>query len=133
MPVLPSGLYSFKESLRFALEGADVLATEMGWKDKAYRIFNNEGEQVASGTIGEDGRLPRVMADGLGRPLTLEVGDDTWEMLVSAPGRPPENDGDTPDSDGSDPFLGNLDAADATGALTSEQILELLNEPPSST
>ncbi|MHC1678736.1 type VI secretion system Vgr family protein [Stenotrophomonas maltophilia] len=133
MPVLPSGLYSFKESLRFALEGADVLATEMGWKDKAYRILNNEGEQVASGTIGEDGRLPRVMADGLGRPLTLEVGDDTWEMLVSAPGRPPENDGDTPDSDGSDPFLGNLDAADATGALTSEQILELLNEPPSST
>ena len=63
----------------------------------------------------------------------MEVGDDTWEMLVSAPGRPPENDGDTPDSDGSDPFLGNLDAADATGALTSEQILELLNEPPSST
>ncbi len=73
------------------------------------------------------------MADGLGRPLTLEVGDDRWEMLTSTAGNAPENDGDTPDSDGDDPFLGDLDGSEAIGTLTPEQILELLNESPSST
>ncbi|MEG1681246.1 MAG: DUF2345 domain-containing protein, partial [Stenotrophomonas sp.] len=132
LPALPAGLYSFKESLRFALEGSDALAADLGWKGKPFRITDADGKEVTSGTLGEDGRLPRVMADGLGRPLTLQVGEDTWDKIVSSAGLPPENDGDNPDFEGVDPFLGQP-SDPPIGSLTSEQILELLNESPAST
>jgi len=132
LPALPAGLFAFKESLRFALEGSDALAADLGWKGKPFRINDADGKEVASGTVGEDGRLPRVMADGLGRPLTLQVGEDSWDKIASSAGLPPENDGDNPDFEGVDPFLGQP-SDPPTGSLTSEQILELLNESPAST
>lgn len=81
---------------------------------------------MAAGTVGEDGRLPRVMSEGLGRTLTLQVGEDKWEKITAATAAPPEEDGDNDDDPDGDRYRGELDAAAQTGALTPEQILELL-------
>ncbi len=126
VPALPDQTFAFTDSLRFAVEGADVLAGDLGWTNLPFKIVDQDNKEVAAGTVGEDGRLPRVMSDGLGRTLTLQVGEDKWEKITAATGAPPEEDGDNDDDPDGDRYRGELDAAAQTGALTPEQILELL-------
>jgi uncharacterized protein (DUF2345 family) len=126
VPALPDQTFAFTDSLRFAVEGADALAGDLGWTNLPFKIVDQDNKEVAAGTVGEDGRLPRVMSDGLGRTLTLQVGEDKWEKITAATGAPPEEDGDNDDDPDGDRYRGELDAAAQTGALTPEQILELL-------
>jgi uncharacterized protein (DUF2345 family) len=126
VPALPDQTFAFTDSLRFAVEGADVLAGDLGWTNLPFKIVDQDNKEVAAGTVGEDGRLPRVMSEGLGRTLTLQVGEDKWEKITAATGAPPEEDGDNDDDPDGDRYRGELDAAAQTGALTPEQILELL-------
>ncbi|WP_420095291.1 DUF2345 domain-containing protein, partial [Brevibacterium sediminis] len=92
LPALPAGLFAFVASLRFAITGTDKLADVMGWVDRAFRIRDRQGNELASGTIGEDGRLPRITHDGLGGELTLEVGDREWKEVTSPPASAPESE-----------------------------------------
>ncbi|WP_313422615.1 type VI secretion system Vgr family protein [Stenotrophomonas rhizophila] len=126
VPALPDQTFAFTDSLRFAVEGADVLAGDLGWTNLPFKIVDQDNKEVAAGTVGEDGRLPRVMSEGLGRTLTLQVGEDKWEKIIAATGAPPEEDGDNDDDPDGDRYRGELDAAAQTSALTPEQILELL-------
>jgi type VI secretion system secreted protein VgrG len=67
-------------SLRFAFPGADDIVMALGVVGKPYRIFDQLGQQVAAGVVGEDGRLPRVEVEDNDQ-LTLHLGDDSWRSV----------------------------------------------------
>ncbi|WP_421671278.1 type VI secretion system tip protein VgrG [Rahnella sp. EDr1-12] len=79
-PVIESG----EQSLRFALSEDAV--------GQPYMIHNSMGELISKGTIGEDGRTPRIKLNEADE-LKLTLGDTTWkaESLEIQP-KQPESD-----------------------------------------
>ena len=67
-------------SLRFAFAGSDDTADPLGFIGKPYRIVNQDGKVLASGTIGEDGRMARVDT-ATPDELQLEIGEDKWQSM----------------------------------------------------
>ena len=81
LPALPKTEMQGKHSLRFAFAGSDQLARDMGLVGKNYRVLDdNTGQELASGTIGKDGRMDRVMLDEC-KELRLVIGDDDWKKI----------------------------------------------------
>jgi type VI secretion system secreted protein VgrG len=78
LPTSAPGTYS----LRFAAIGADAMMKEAGWSGQAFSIFKSDGTVLASGVLGDDGRLPRVSTEGVDR-LVLQIGsgDAQWICL----------------------------------------------------
>lgn len=66
-------------SLRFAPIGADGLAEDLGWIGKPFFIKDASGKVLASGSVGEDGKLPRVETQG-SEKLTLTIGQDQVQV-----------------------------------------------------
>ncbi|WP_442809281.1 type VI secretion system Vgr family protein [Trinickia soli] len=79
LPQLPTGDLVGKYSARFAAVGSDALLADSRWLGQAFKITDDEHNVLAQGTIGEDGRLPRVTTDEP-RPLRLEIGADDWKV-----------------------------------------------------
>jgi hypothetical protein len=94
------------------------------------------GEILAEGEIGKGGRLPRVMLDGMGGQLELQVGDDKWEITERVPlepqqGRSVRGAGREPSSieggiDDIDPYSYELRNGESADSLPQETITSLL-------
>ncbi len=61
-------------SLRFAALGHDSLLALAGWGNAPYRITNQAGDELLSGTVGSDGHLARTPLSDVTDRLTLEIG-----------------------------------------------------------
>jgi type VI secretion system secreted protein VgrG len=79
IPVLPSAEVVGKHSLRFATEYSDHFFHEMGLSGQPYKIVDEEGKTVNSGTIPKNGKLPRLMFDEKKR-LQLIIGDGKHDI-----------------------------------------------------
>ena len=116
-------------SLRFAFAGNDDTAEALGFVGQKYRIVNQQGEALASGTIGADGRMARV---DINTPdeLNLEIGDDKWQS-IKVDSEP--DDGVTgaeewlPDSD--DPYYDRLAQDSAEMHLSPALLYKLIENP----
>jgi type VI secretion system secreted protein VgrG len=82
-------------SLRFAFAGADELAALSGYSGQPFRIVDQLGNVRAQGTVGADGRLPRIDLPERDA-LTLQLGNDDWLKIASLPGAAPSV---TPDAE----------------------------------
>jgi uncharacterized protein (DUF2345 family) len=99
-------------SLRFAPLGADALAEDLGWIGKPFSIKDSSGKVLASGSVSQDGKLPRVETQG-SEKLTLTIGQD--QVQVSEVSKPPADDGaqsvEIPEAE-DDPYAEKLAATD---------------------
>jgi type VI secretion system secreted protein VgrG len=84
LPQLPTGDLVRKYSTRFAAVGSDEMLADSRWLGQAFKITDDEHNVLAQGTIGEDGRLPRITTDEP-KPLRLEIGADDWKMQEVPP------------------------------------------------
>lgn len=75
-------------SLRFAFAGADTLAGLSGYAQQPFRVADAHGKVLAQGSVGDDGRLPRVDVPAAA-DLTLQLGEDSWDTLAGAPADAP--------------------------------------------
>jgi type VI secretion system secreted protein VgrG len=122
LPPAPNGLHS----LRFAFEGADEVATILGLQGQKYRIMDASNRSIASGVVGESGRLPRLDFKGA-EELTLAIGEDEWEIHEIHP------DGSSVDPvsdmvpDADDPYRTRLETDD--GMHFSADLIATLIQP----
>jgi hypothetical protein len=79
LPSLPQSEFVEKYSLRFATFGADSCMQDIGWVGKSFKILDSKSNVLQSGSIPENGHLPRTMLDTPDE-LTLHVGSEDWEM-----------------------------------------------------
>ena len=84
LPQLPTGDLVGKYSTRFAAAGSDEMLADSRWLGQAFKITDDEHNVLAQGTIGEDGRLPRITTDEP-KPLRLAIGADDWKMQEVPP------------------------------------------------
>ncbi len=83
-------------SLRFAAAGADDMLKSAGLASLPFKVFDPDGNVLSSGTVGDDGRLPRIDADHR-RKLVLEIGDPQASRLEALPPTPSESEeGESP-------------------------------------
>ena len=69
-------------SLRFASMGVDeLLGTYSTWAGQPYRVEDMDGQVLAQGLLGEDGRIPRVQTASATR-LKLRLGDSGSTKLT---------------------------------------------------
>ncbi|MDR3410414.1 MAG: type VI secretion system tip protein TssI/VgrG, partial [Formivibrio sp.] len=80
LPVMPSAEFINKHSLRFAFEHADATAEDAGMVGKSFKITDDAGQVLESGTVPKSGVLPRIMLDEA-KPLTLSLGKSGWEVV----------------------------------------------------
>jgi len=93
------------QSLRFAFPGADRSIETMSWLiGQPYKISDSKGNVLASGTIEQSGRLPRVMLDEPDE-LTLTMGNEEWGVEDLAQG----NDDTSSDNTANDDEWYNLE------------------------
>jgi type VI secretion system secreted protein VgrG len=129
-------------SLRFAFPGADAVVVALGVVGKPYRILDKLGKQVASGVVGEDGRLPRLEFPDNDQ-LTLHLGEDSWRSVQLAASEPTpeferlddefyrEEDEEEPEFEPEDfgPYASRLDDLDASLHLSSHLLRKLISNP----
>jgi type VI secretion system secreted protein VgrG len=93
LPALPSELKSIPimaeipqpgpHSLRFAFAGADNVIKDHSMVSKKYRITDDLGEILASGSLDDQGRLPRLEFPEA-KELVLRIGEDKWRQMPIA-------------------------------------------------
>lgn len=80
LPALPKTEMKGKHSLRFAIAGSDQLAQDLVLVGKPYKITDQNGSELASGTIGKAGRIDRVFLNDHAE-LQLMIGDNKWKKI----------------------------------------------------
>jgi len=94
------------QSLRFATPGSDELMGD-AYAGLPYSIFGADGEVISSGTVPQNGRIPRVQTKERQR-LVLQIGDPNAKLEALPPPLPsaaedePVYDDDIDDSNESD-------------------------------
>jgi type VI secretion system secreted protein VgrG len=130
LPALPRSEFIGKHSLRFAFEGSDKLAQDLGLVGKEYTILDSTGSIKATGIIGKTGRMERLMFDER-QELTLLIGDGNWKKLehpFSTEEKPYHLSIDsTEDEIARDPYLPDLNAFNEADFLTTESIAKILD------
>ncbi|GHA82205.1 type VI secretion system Vgr family protein [Cognatilysobacter bugurensis] len=127
-PALPRSDWSRLNSLRFALEGSDELAEAMGWVGKPFKVLDEQGDVLAGGVVGKDGRLPRVTSNRA-ESICLVVGEPGWN-LIEVQGGGQEQSSETPQEseldeiDPNDPYAAQL--ADNDDALPTDLVRTLI-------
>ncbi|VXD05886.1 Rhs element Vgr protein [Enterobacterales bacterium 8AC] len=116
-PIIEPG----EQSLRFALSEDAV--------GQPYMIHNSMGELVAKGTIGEDGRTPRIKLDEPDE-LKLSIGDIKWKMepIEIKPEQPTTELTDLSLYEESyyDPYLDKLDEDDSNNSFPSALLAKIV-------
>ncbi|WP_229498953.1 type VI secretion system Vgr family protein [Pseudoduganella ginsengisoli] len=122
----PLGPYS----LRFAFAGADAVADIFKIAGKKFLVADDKNTKIASGTIGPDGRLPRVDS-AAAKNLTLHIGEDKWSSIAVED----ENmldDGDpfiAEFPEPHDPYFSRLARSDGHLHFTAAELKDLIDTP----
>jgi type VI secretion system secreted protein VgrG len=68
-------------SLRFAMQGADDMATDASLCGLPYRACTRDGSVITEGTVPENGRIPRIETERR-EEIFLEIGDTEVAQLI---------------------------------------------------